>query len=423
MTDVISHYDSDEDPHKMKTARAGSSVSGRGALAALAIGTLLSSVVGLARSSPIAPNPAPSSLRTDAVETRVDAQIARYFLEEYGSRRGSNPQWDRELTEWRSYPLPRLLEPGRLARIAKASGSVDVAALILASALAEGPLQARFDAQLVAAQSGRAAPGSQYTFVFVPGWLYQSHESTGADFAAPRRLLARLRIDHALVATQENGSIEENARIIEETLVGLSERGRELIVVSTSKGGPEAALALASMNRRASSVAAWLNIGGLLRGTMLADRALEPPRRWFVDTLLWWKGWTRRGLESLATRASARRRPEDTALPSHLMVVSLIAVPLSGDVSKRARDGYRQLRAAGPNDGLTLLTDAIWPSGDTLAILGTDHFFSGVEIDRLTLAVLRTIEQALEDRGAGIPGCHAFICEPRDAAWNGEGSR
>lgn len=337
----------------------------------------------------------------NSVEDRVDAEIARYFLEEYQSGQRSNPRWDRPLARWTSLSPAELLEPGVLKSIADESGSVDLAASIFATTMAENPLQSRLDDRVLGDRAAEATHGSRYTFVLVPGWLYQSHgEATGADFAAPRALLSRLRIDHVLVATLENGSVEENSRIVSKKLSDLAGRGRELVVVSTSKGGPEVALALASMGETASGVAAWLNIGGLLRGTALADEALEPPRKWFVNTALWWKGRKKSGLVSLTTRAASSRRPEDLVLPSHLLVVNLIAAPLSGDVSKRARDGYRKLRTAGPNDGLTLLTDAIWPGGETLVIPGTDHFFSGIEVDQMTVSVLRTIEQAIDARAA-----------------------
>lgn len=344
-------------------------------------------------------HPGPRTRSADSVEDRVDAEIARYFLEEYRSGQRSNPLWDGPLARWTSLSPAELLEPGLLKSIAEESGSVDLAASVFATTMADSPLQSRLDDRILGDRAEQTAVGSRYTVVLVPGWLYESHgEATGADFAAPRALFSRLRIDHLLVATLENGSIEENARIVSKNLSDSAGRSRELIVVSTSKGGPEVALALASMGERASGVAAWLNIGGLLRGTALADEALESPKKWFVDTLLWWRGWKRSGLLSLTTCAASSRRPEDLVLPSHLLVVNLIAVPLSGDVSKRARDGYRRLRAAGPNDGLTLLTDAIWPGGETLVIPGTDHFFSGIDVDHLTVSVLRTIEQAIDDR-------------------------
>ena len=373
----------------------------RGPVPTIAGIAVVAVAVGIAGATPPEVHRSTGSLGIGEVgERRVDAEIARYYLEEYRSGRRSVPRWDRPLGTWNALSRAQLLEPGVLKSIADDSGSVDLAASIFATRLAEGPLQRRLVERLREDRVAEATTlGSRYTIVFVPGWLYDSHgESTGADFAAPRALLSQLGIDHVMVATHENGSIEENARLIEEALAKLLGEGRELIVVSSSKGGPEVAVALASMGQTASRIAAWLNIGGLLRGTALADEATEAPKKWFVNTLLWWKGWRRDGLLSLTTYAASSRRPEDVSLPDHLLVVNLVAVPLSCDVSKRARDGYRSLRASGPNDGLTLLTDAIWPGGETLVIPRTDHFFSGVEVDRLAVAVLRTIEQTIEER-------------------------
>ena len=48
-------------------------------------------------------------------------------------------------------------------------------------------------------------------------------------------------------------------------------------------------------------------------------------------------------------------------IDADVLIINYVGIPLSGQLSKFARDKYPLLRDAGPNDGLTLLTDAIAP--------------------------------------------------------------
>jgi hypothetical protein len=85
-------------------------------------------------------------------------------------------------------------------------------------------------------------------------------------------------------------------------------------------------------------------------------------------------------------------------VPEHILVVNYIGIPLSGDITKRARDGYLVLRSEGPNDGLTLITDEIAPGSITIAELGLDHYFLYPEIDLKTVAMTQTIINYLESQ-------------------------
>lgn len=332
----------------------------------------------------------------------VDSEIARYYLEEYRAGRGPDPSLNRRLAAWESLPAETIARREVLARIAETSGSVDLAALLFARTLGRGPLQAELDSRMRAQRGAGATRGSRFTVVFVPGFLWRSHPETGADLAAARELIDGLAIHNLLVATGESAPVEANARIVAETLARASRDGRDLIVVSASKGGPEVALALSRLPRRSSRVVAWINIGGVLGGTALADRFLVAPRCWPIDVLVSFKGWGWGGIRSLATAPSRERRAR-IAMPGRLLAVNLVPVPLSGTLSERALDGYRVLRELGPNDGVTLLADAVQPGteSETLVALGADHYFTGWPVDRLALAVLRTVEARLDGRVAG----------------------
>src|SRR5207249_6659459 len=118
--------------------------------------------------------------------------------------------------------------------------------------------------------------------LFAPSWLYRSHPETGADFAHQRLLLDRLGLANRLIVTGESASIEDNAAAIAAALRAARPEDGSLILVTASKSGAEAALALSRLlaPEDTARVVAWVNIVGALGGTPLADSALRPPISW-----------------------------------------------------------------------------------------------------------------------------------------------
>jgi hypothetical protein len=288
-----------------------------------------------------------------------------------------------------------------LATIARVE-SPDAAALALAAALQAQPRNRDFRARLDAAvapaidlESARA----RYLFVMVPGWRYRVNWETGADLARPRALLERLGFATVLVPLDENGAIDANARALAAEIVRLRADGRALILVSTSKGGPEAHFALDILRRTgdAGHVAAWVNIGGLLNGSAIADGWAAWPRRWFAAVVLAFQGFDMAAIDSMTTAAS-RARFAAATLPDHVLVVNYLGVPLASEVSPPAQGGYAALVEEGPNDGLTLLADAIVPVGTTVVARGLDHFYAAPDLDDRIAAMGRAIVRLLEER-------------------------
>jgi hypothetical protein len=54
----------------------------------------------------------------------------------------------------------------------------------------------------------------QYKILFIPGFHYLSDTTSGADFSSQRTLMHEVGLDVQLAATEEDGTIEENAGII-----------------------------------------------------------------------------------------------------------------------------------------------------------------------------------------------------------------
>jgi hypothetical protein len=287
--------------------------------------------------------------------------------------------------------------------------SMDFAALAFAQAIGADErsraVQAAFDRSLregpARSRELLSRPGAfPFTVLFAPAWFYRSHPANGSDFARQRRLLDRLGIAQRLIEPAESGSVEDNAETIAATVREAGRRKETVILVSVSKSGPEVALALSRLltPEEAQPVAGWLNAAGALYGTPLADVALRPPISWMARFVFWVAGWDTAGLTSMATGPS-RTRLDGVRLPESIAVVNLVAIPVSGSVGAEVIMGYKILSRQGPNDGVVLLADTVWPGGANIVALGADHLFAVRQEEAHDMALLRAIEFAVRLHG------------------------
>ena len=237
----------------------------------------------------------------------------------------------------------------------------------------------------------------EYEILFIPGFHYLSDTTSGADFANQRELMRELGLHVQLAATHEDGTIEENAEIIARIVRSESRYHSKMILVSTSKSGPETALALGKILRphETTSVKAWLSVGGLMGGTFLADRVMTWPKSWIARIIFSFEKIDFRSLPGLTTKAS-RARMKKVRLPRNIFAVQYVAVPFSGDIADDVRSRYTYLRKYGPNDGLTLLADELVPDGITIAEVGYDHFYRDPEINLKSLAIANLVAKELK---------------------------
>ena len=78
----------------------------------------------------------------------------------------------------------------------------------------------------------------RYKFLFIPGFHYLSDNTSGADFSKKQRqMMHQLGLDVQLATTEEDGTVEENAKSSLEIALRQSRSYTHLILVSTSKGG------------------------------------------------------------------------------------------------------------------------------------------------------------------------------------------
>ncbi len=336
--------------------------------------------------------PARGELAGHKIDTTVDSELAQYYLEHFLQGDRTNPKLDMLIDEIYQAHY-RQASRGETLKFISDTFSVDFAAIFLADYFLKHDVNERFQRHIDDERSKikyylgsenlhSCADYSNYHVLFVPGWFFKSDPWTGADLARQRRVVNRLGIDQSLVEIEENATIEENAKIVAASIIRYGQAAKKIILVSVSKASAEVALAVGQLldSEQAQGVAAWINIGGLLRGTPVADSVMRWPKRWLGKAYFLFKGWDFASVSSMTTQRG-RARWEQLRIPRHILIINYIGIPLSGDVTVLARDRYMKMRKHGPNDGLTFIVDAIVPNSVTLAQVGLDHFFFDPEIE------------------------------------------
>ena len=113
------------------------------------------------------------------------------------------------------------------------------------------------------------------------------------------------------------------------------------------------------------------------------------------------------GRESLTT-ARSRQRFDSFRIPEHVLVVNYFGIPVIGSISFWMRRSFSPLRKHGPNDGVLLLPDMIFPGGVTLTELDEDHLMRGKPVDIATVALAITVIRWLENPdGERVQGPHS----------------
>lgn len=353
--------------------------------------------------------PLQGELGGQKIKSTVDSSWAKYYLENYIPDKNVNQKKHAEIEKALAPLIDGSLSEESLKNL-RDQFSLDFSALVLAHHLLQDPKNKPFRDDFRAVfqnlkqeeASGifSLQPAASTTLLmFAPGWFYKAHPESGADFARPREILKRLGYGVHLIETDENGTVEANSKVIAKEIQHFRQRYQKIIIISTSKSGPEVALALGNRLKTEETleVKSWINIGGLLKGSPLVDWALHWRRKWLSRMRLGWKGFSLRGLKSLSPelRASQLKKLQ---LPSHLFILNFVGIPLSGQVTKKAIKGYKKLRKKGPNDGLTLIQNEILPQSTTLVQLGLDHYFLDKDMSLKSVALAQTVIKIIQSR-------------------------
>ncbi|HEY7322399.1 MAG TPA: hypothetical protein VIE89_32950 [Candidatus Binatia bacterium] len=327
-----------------------------------------------------------------AIDTRVDSEVARYYLGTYLAGKHTDPALDERIDQLYRSANAHLPDRNDLKQISD-NFSVDFAALYFADQISRVPANRQFRSLFDQAYeyTSKALPEnrvklpSDYEVLVVPTYLYKRLFAAGADMAVPRAALQKAGLPCYFVETVDDGPVNSNADLVAAAIRARAHSGRRMIILSASKSGPEVALALTKLGpAETRHVAAWINAVGALRGTPLADDRLFPELEYIVGKL------DPQGMDSMTT-ARSRRRFDSFRVPKHILVINFLGIPVSGSVSFWIRRSYSPMRKYGPNDGNVLLPDAIFPGGITLFELGSDHFMRNKPLDVTTVALAITV--------------------------------
>lgn len=227
-----------------------------------------------------------------------------------------------------------------------------------------------------------------YFLVFVPGLAYKEDTTTGADFARQRRLLTSIGIANELIEIGEWDLADVNAQLIAQRLRELSVNHEKIMVVSASKGGLETAIALGKiMNpEETSAIKAWINVGGILRGSPIADDYLKAPKCWLAGVMLRFKGKRMNIVQDMSYQ-NRKETFDQLRFPENIKIFNFVGAPLSNNIDREIRSRYCSMIKLGPNDGLTPLADEITNKGIVVSEPGLDHYFRDGDIDKKTLAL------------------------------------
>jgi len=335
------------------------------------------------------------------VETTVDSEFARYYLETYLQDKGRDQALFAriDLLHKQTASLPNREVLKRISQ----EFSVDFASLFFASELLSNECNLELNqsfSHYLANDIEVETDISSYLLLFVPGWDYaENGPHTGADFAQPRILAQDFGIENYLVEIPPTGSVSENAAYLAAEIRRHGRSGKKILIAGASSAGPAIHLALGEKLRpeELRTVKAWLNLGGILQGSPLIDFLQRKPQRWLFNFVMWFKGWDDEAISSMGVVPS-RERFERLRVNADIFTLNYIGIPLSGQLSKYSWDKYPLLKADGPNDGLTLVADVVAPNSFTVVALGSDHFFAeDPRINEKTVALMKLIITYLEN--------------------------
>jgi hypothetical protein len=230
-----------------------------------------------------------------------------------------------------------------------------------------------------------------YYIVFIPGFLY---ESNAGNFALQRAMLDSAKIDYEMIFTDEIGQIDDNAQMIAKRLSEINQEHKNIILISVSKGGVETAIAVSHLlnPEELSSVIAWINVCGILRGTPVANYWAAPFRKMWLSMGLFFAGKGHVDITAIMKDLSYERLKGNVyTIPKNIYTVSFIAASLGKNKNK--------MIMSVPNDGYSPLLDEILDNGVAIVGIGANHALEGLNLNDTMIALLQHVVKHQKDKG------------------------
>ena len=217
--------------------------------------------------------------------------------------------------------------------------------------------------------------------LIAPALFYRERPDIGGDGAVIQAAARAAGLDVEVLPVDSAGTARGNGHQLRDLLVARCTD--HTVLVSLSKGAADVRVALESMPLP-PGLRAWVIVSGLLHGTPVIDHL----------TRRWWRRWGlrllmaryRAPLELVQEFSAEGPSPLNTPVltPPGLLVINLFGCPQSAHLGTAfGRRRHRDLAHLGPNDGLTLLRDAIVEPGLAYPLWGADHYFRTAEVPRV----------------------------------------
>jgi hypothetical protein len=252
--------------------------------------------------------PARGDFHGFALDTTVDSESARYYVESYAQGSADDPQLHDAIDTLKRDFGDRIPNHVDLRLVAQAR-SVDFAALFFAAQLLSLDQNAAIN-DLFRVHVDRALReevtierSDDITVVLVPGYDYEENgRAAGADLQEQVAILRTLGFRVAFVDVDPIGTVMESAAVISRALEELAPT--QVVIAGPSSAGPAIQAALSRLDP-ASGVLAWLNLGAHCRASRCST-GFKPIHN----------GWP-------STLSSGRRTGDTTALRASQIAFSV----------------------------------------------------------------------------------------------------
>lgn len=231
----------------------------------------------------------------------------------------------------------------------------------------------------------------KYHALLIPGWHWKTRSDTGADLNFQRKVLASYGLQSSLIETNEHGSVEENGKIIANSIRAAKSLDKSIVLISVSKGGADTAYAVGHLLNAGQHphLKGWLNIGGIISGSTLVDLEMDNPSKW-LSSIGFAEDTPLSAVRSLQKKYSFQRE-SIVDYPDEITIINYVAVPFKSNLSSNAEYSYSKLARYGPNDGAALIYEMLVPEANTVVEIGLDHYMRSLKAMRRAIALLYLI--------------------------------
>ncbi len=267
---------------------------------------------------------------------------------------------------------------------------LDVATMALYLAIRGARESAQFIAEIESLPAASDSSDTGQAVVVVPALFYAEHPEVGADGQLALDVARRMGFKAVRVPTESMGSLSRNVDRLHGFLGSMAPQ--PVWLVSLSRGTGEVRLFFDRYrgDPLLARIRGWVNVCGLVSGTPIHDlRANSAWKRLKYRALVALLGGRFRDFLEFETAHPHWQRA--IAVPGHVTVVNVVAIPLPCHMQTHLIGRYRSLAALGPNDGMIACRTAVLPGGVTYPLWGSDHFFRGADVSTFLYRLFRWV--------------------------------